>query len=206
MPIVIVDYDVGNLRSVQKAFERSGSDAIVSREASVVASASALVLPGVGAFAECMANLGKYGLSAPVKDFISSGRPFLGVCVGYQLLFEESEEFGKCRGLGIFPGKCVKFKFTPGLDKKVPHMGWNQARYTAKGRLFDGIGDDTDFYFVHSYYPVPESAITVTTTDYGDIFASSIESGNVFGTQFHPEKSQSAGLRLIKNFAALAGA
>ena len=205
MSIVIVDYDVGNLRSVQKALEKVGADAKISRHTEDIASADAVVLPGVGAFAECMNNLRSYGLETATRDFIKSGKPFLGICVGYQILFEESEEFGHSKGLGVFKGKCVKFSsdhLQPG--HKIPHMGWNQVRYVNKGRLFDGIDDGSDFYFVHSYYPEPVEGIAVGVTEYGVEFASSVEKGNVFATQFHPEKSQQSGLKLLENFTKLA--
>lgn len=205
MSIVIVDYDVGNLRSVQKGLERAGASAKISRDKEDISSATALVLPGVGAFAECMKNLGLYNLLDPVRDFIGSGRPFLGICVGYQLLFEESEEFGHCKGLGVLKGKCVKFQPNGSPGFKIPHMGWNQVDYAKPGRLFTGTPDGSDFYFVHSYYPVPEEEITVSTTEYGVPFASSVEKGNVFATQFHPEKSQRAGLKVLENFSKLAG-
>ncbi|VAX17534.1 Imidazole glycerol phosphate synthase amidotransferase subunit [hydrothermal vent metagenome] len=205
MSIVIVDYDAGNLRSVQKAFEHVGASALVTREAEAVASAPALVLPGVGAFPECMLNLRRFGLLGAVKDFIASGRPFLGICVGFQLLFDESEEFGKSEGLGVLKGKCIKFR--PPLTRryKIPHMGWNQVEYKNKGKLFEGIEDGSDFYFVHSYYPCPQEEIIVGETEYGERFASSVETGNIFGTQFHPEKSQGVGLKVLENFSSIAG-
>ncbi|VAX23412.1 Imidazole glycerol phosphate synthase amidotransferase subunit [hydrothermal vent metagenome] len=205
MSVVIVDYDVGNLRSVQKAFERVGASAVVERDAEKISSAKALVLPGVGAFAECMNNLRGFGLLEAVKDFISSGRPFLGICVGYQLLFEKSEEFGDSTGLGVFKGKCVKFKTPASSGHKIPHMGWNQVENKNKSRLLEGIEDGSDFYFVHSYYPVPEEDIVTSQTEYGEVFASSVERGNIFATQFHPEKSQRVGLKVLKNFARITG-
>lgn len=200
MPIIIVDYDAGNLRSVQKAFEKIGAQAQVSRDPADIARADALVLPGVGAFGECMAHLEKFGLVNPVKEFIASGRPFLGICVGYQILFEASEESPGVKGLGVFRGKCLKFDFRRGSGFKTPHMGWNQVRYTKKGRLFEGVADGSDFYFVHSFYPSPEDDITVSSTDYGITFSSSVEKGSVFAVQFHPEKSQRTGLAVLRNF------
>ncbi|VAX21383.1 Imidazole glycerol phosphate synthase amidotransferase subunit [hydrothermal vent metagenome] len=205
MSIVIVDYDVGNLRSVQKGLEKAGASAKISRDKEDISSATALVLPGVGAFAECMKNLGLYDLLDPVRDFISSGRPFLGICVGYQLLFEESEEFGHCKGIGALKGKCVKFDSNGASGFKIPHMGWNKVDFVKPGRLFKGVPDGSDFYFVHSFYPVPEEEITISTTNYGVDFASSVEKGNIFATQFHPEKSQRAGLKVLENFSKLSG-
>lgn len=204
MSIVIVDYDVGNLRSVQKGLEKVGAAAHISRDAKTIAGAAALVLPGVGAFPECMKNLRRFGLLEAVRGYLQTGRPFLGICVGYQLLFEESLEFGHSKGIGAIKGKCVPFEpgATPG---KIPHMGWNQVRYTKPGRLFEGIPDGSEFYFVHSYYPVPDEDVTVAETEYGVTFAAAIEKGNVFATQFHPEKSQAAGLRALENFSKLAG-
>jgi glutamine amidotransferase len=204
MPIVIVDYDAGNLRSVQKAFEKIGARAVVSRSPDDVLGADALVLPGVGAFGECMAHLEKFGLVDAVKDFIASGKPFLGICVGYQILFESSEESPGVEGLGVFKGKCLKFEFPPEAGLKVPHMGWNQVHSTKKGTLLEGVADGSDFYFVHSYYPKPEEDITVATTEYGGDFASAVERGSLFAVQFHPEKSQAVGLAVLRNFTAKA--
>jgi len=205
MPIVIVDYDVGNLRSVEKGLQKVGAAAVISRDPEVIENAEALVLPGVGAFAECMNNLTGYGLMDSVKRFLGSGRPFLGICVGYQLLFDESEEFGRARGLGVFKGRCVRFGFKAQAGSKIPHMGWNQVRIVKDSRLFKGIADGTDFYFVHSYYPAPEEEdVVVSRTEYGETFASAVERGAVFATQFHPEKSQRAGLKVLENFARIA--
>jgi glutamine amidotransferase len=202
MPIVIVDYDAGNLRSVQKAFEKIGARAVVSRRPDDVLTAEALVLPGVGAFGECMAHLEKFGLVGPVTDFIASGKPFLGICVGYQILFEESEESPGVRGLGVLKGKCLKFAPPPEAGLKVPHMGWNQVSFTKSGQLFKGVADGSDFYFVHSYYPKPEEDITVASTGYGITFASAVERGSLLAVQFHPEKSQRTGLAVLRNFTA----
>jgi len=201
--IAITDYDMGNLRSVQKAFERVGAHAEITRDPAVIESADGLVLPGVGAFGVCMDHLREYRLVEPIKSFISTGRPFLGICLGLQLLFEESEEFGSSKGLGVIRGKVVRFPETSGL--KVPHMGWNNASFAGKSPLLEGIDDGTYFYFVHSYYVVPEEDVAVTKTGYGLEFVSGIEKGNIFATQFHPEKSQSAGLRILKNFAEKVG-
>jgi len=196
--IAIVDYDMGNLRSVQKAFERVGAPAIITRDAGLIASASRLVLPGVGAFGLCMERLRGYGLVDPIKEFIAGGKPFLGICLGLQLLFEESEEFGRQEGLGILKGRVKRFA-VPGL--KVPHMGWNNVNILRTSRLFDGIPDGTHFYFVHSYYVELAEEVATGQTEYGAAFPSAIQKGNVFATQFHPEKSQSAGLKMLENFA-----
>ena len=205
MSVVIVDYDVGNLHSVKKGFEQVGATAIVSRDRQAIANADSLVLPGVGAFGTCMDNLKSFGLVKAVQEFLSSGKPFLGICVGYQLLFELSEEFGEVDGLGVLKGKCVRFSFETGKGLKIPHMGWNQVRYKKPSKLFDGISDGSDFYFVHSYYPVPEDEnIIAGQTEYGgETFCAAIEKGNIFATQFHPEKSQQTGLKVLSNFASL---
>jgi len=204
--IAVIDYEMGNLRSVQKALERVGASVVVTRDPAVIAGAEAAVLPGVGAFGACMHNLGRHGLIEPVRDFIASGRPFLGICLGMQLLFEESEEFGPIAGLGILPGRVVRFAPDPAGLRKVPHMGWNALAIRRHAPQLEGLDDGTQVYFVHSYYPVPEDdGVIATTTDYGGAFASSVRRDNVFACQFHPEKSQTAGLRLLANFAALAG-
>jgi glutamine amidotransferase len=198
-PLAIVDYGMGNLRSVQKAFERLGHAAEVTRDPERVATAPAVVLPGVGAFAACMTNLTGLGLAEPVRAAIQAGRPFLGICLGMQLLFEESEEFGPVRGLGVLPGRVVRF--ADAADRKIPHMGWNTLRVARRAPALAGIDDGSYVYFVHSYYPVPaDSSLVATTTPYGGEFASSVVRDNVFACQFHPEKSQQVGLRILDNF------
>jgi glutamine amidotransferase len=199
--IAIVDYGMGNLRSVQKAFEKVGSPAIITRDADFIMSASGLVLPGVGAFGLCMERLEGYSLIDPIKNYIASGKPFLGICLGLQLLFEESEEFGNQKGLGVLKGKVLRF---PSGDLKVPHMGWNNVRTERDSALFEGIPSDSFFYFVHSFYVQPTESVATGMTDYGVNFVSSVEKGNIYATQFHPEKSQRAGLRMLENFSRLA--
>ncbi|MBK9307543.1 MAG: imidazole glycerol phosphate synthase subunit HisH [Nitrospira sp.] len=199
--IAIIDYGMGNLRSVSKAFEAVGHQAIVTRDATSIRNASHVVLPGVGAFGDCMANVKQYGLIESIQVAIQSGKPFLGICLGLQLLFTESEEFGRHEGLDIFPGKVRAFSKDHAL--KVPHMGWNQASIQKPCPLFEGIADGANWYFVHSFFVDPDDQqITATTTTYGISFTSSIWKDNVVACQFHPEKSQAAGLRLIKNFGA----
>jgi glutamine amidotransferase len=197
--IAIIDYGMGNLRSVSKAFERLGYAAEVTRDPRRIADASHVVLPGVGAFPDCMRNLEEMGLIDPVHRALSSGKPFLGICLGLQLLFTESEEFGLHKGLGWIRGRVVRF---PGDGMKVPHMGWNTLEIRKATPMLEGLPTDAMVYFVHSYYVVPEDpGLIATTTDYGQPFASSIATGNVFACQFHPEKSQAVGLRLLRNFA-----
>lgn len=199
--IAIVDYGMGNLRSVSKAFEAVGHEAVVTRDRATIKNASHVVLPGVGAFGDCMANLERFDLVEPIRSAIQSGKPFLGICLGLQLLFTESEEFGLHKGLGIIPGKVRKFVLDPAL--KVPHMGWNQVNIQRACPLFDGIADGSNWYFVHSYFVDPaDRTVVATTTTYGIPFVSSIWKENIVACQFHPEKSQSVGLRLIKNFGA----
>ena len=197
--IAIIDYGMGNLRSVSKAFEAVGHQAVVTRDARVIGNASHVVLPGVGAFGDCMANIEHYGLVDPIRASIQSGKPFLGICLGLQVLFSESEEFGPHRGLDIIPGKVRRF--AAGSELKVPHIGWNQVYLQRACPLFDGIADGAEWYFVHSYFVVPgDQQVAATTTTYGIPFVSSIWKDNIVACQFHPEKSQAVGLRLIKNF------
>jgi len=198
--IAIIDYGRGNLGSVDNAFERLGLDAAVTQEAHVVDAADAVVLPGDGAFHDAMTNLDRLGLLPAVRRALDGQRPFLGICLGYQLLFTTSEEFGEGRGLDVIPG--VVRRFPPG--RKIPHMGWNQVSHGGRLRLFEGIPEDAYFYFVHSYYPViAEGTMGVAWCDYGVRFAAAVERGPIWATQFHPEKSQRWGLRLLENFAAL---
>jgi glutamine amidotransferase len=200
--IAIIDYEMGNLRSVQKALERVGHAAVITSDAAVLADAEKIVLPGVGAFRDAIAALRKRKLVEPIRAAINAGKPFLGICLGLQLLFDKSYEDGDYEGLGMLPGEVVRFKVP--AEYKVPHMGWNQLRFRARPPVFSGIDDGEHFYFVHSYYVVPkDSSVIATETEYPAAFCSSIWRGNLFAVQFHPEKSQAAGLRLLKNFAEL---
>ncbi len=201
--LVIIDYGMGNLRSVQKAFERVGVSAQVSRDPALIERADGVVLPGVGAFGACMDNLRRFDLVNVVRSVIDGGTPFLGICLGLQLLFDESEEFGPVAGLGILRGRCVRFrKDDPQL--RIPHMGWNQIRKRGDVPHLAGIADGTYLYFVHSYVVRPEDdQLIAATTDYGGEFVSAVRRENVFACQFHPEKSQSVGLRILKNFSEL---
>lgn len=210
--IAVIDYGMGNLRSVEKGLQRVGLEARVTRSAREIDDARAVVLPGVGAFRDCMANLDRFDLIGPVRRALASGRPFLGICLGLQVLFAESEEFGHCEGLGFFKGKVVRFpddlrEPDAGPDApalKVPHMGWNQVTRKKEVAVLRGIPEDAHFYFVHSYHVVPQDpAIIATTTGYGLEFVSSVAQGNVFASQFHPEKSQRHGLALLRNFGDL---
>jgi glutamine amidotransferase len=202
--IAVIDYGRGNLGSVEKAFERLGLEATVTQDGAVVDAADAVVLPGDGAFHDAMANLETLGLLPALRRALDGRRPFLGICLGYQLLFSASEEFGEGRGLDVVPG--VVRRFPPG--RKIPHMGWNQVRHDGRLRAFEGIPEDAYFYFVHSYYPVLAGAdggdgLGVAWCEYGPRFAAAIERGPIWATQFHPEKSQRWGLRLLENFAAM---
>jgi len=197
-----VDYDMGNLRSVRKGFQAVGSSAVITRDADAVKNADALVLPGVGAFGLCMEKLRGYGLVEPIRDFVESGKPFLGICLGLQLLFEESREFGTEKGLAILKGRVARF---PHEGLKVPHMGWNSVNIKKTSRLLEGINEGEYFYFVHSFYVEPDEEVALCKTDYSVNFVSAIEKGNIFATQFHPEKSQQAGLKILANFARMAG-
>jgi len=209
--IAIVDYGMGNLRSVSKAFEKVGCPGVVTQDPSLIEKADGLVLPGVGAFKKAMENLEHLRLVGPILAFIQSGKPFLGICLGLQLLFSESEEFSSYKGLGVFEGKVIRFPFSlPGAppaqnSPKVPHVGWNSVRIKKNPPALERIQEGTYFYFVHSFFPVPdEPGIITTITDYGGEFVSSVGKGNLFACQFHPEKSQSAGLQILQNFGRLA--
>lgn len=203
--IALIDYGSGNLRSVHKALLKAGGDVRVVKTPEEMADARAVVLPGVGAFDDCIQALDKQALLEASRKFIQSGRPFLGICVGYQALFEKSEEFNSCAaGLGIFRGKVVRFSEKNGL--KIPQIGWNQLEITkTECPLFRNVASGSYVYFVHSFFPRPaDSSIVATRTSYGETFASSVWRDNVYATQFHPEKSQKVGLQLLKNFVALA--
>jgi len=195
--IAIIDYGMGNLRSVEKGFLKVGADARVVTEPRAIDDARAVVLPGVGAFRDCMKNLSGMSLTGPVVRSIEKGKPYLGICLGLQLLFSESEEFGTYKGLDIIKGKVRKFR----TDLKVPHMGWNNVKLLRRPPVFEGIKDESFFYFVHSFYVDPEDPdVVAATTDYGITFTSMIWKDNIFATQFHPEKSQEMGLMILKNF------
>ena len=204
--IAIVDYGMGNLRSVNKAFESQGYTSIVTNDPDIIINSDGLVLPGVGAFGDCIKNLKEYKLFDVIKKFIKSGKPFLGICLGYQILFERSEESPDQKGLGLIKGKVVKFTFKKELKLKVPHMGWNQIEIKKEAELLSGIPNNSWFYFVHSYYPVPnDSSVIAISTKYGIEFTAAIQKENIFACQFHPEKSSDLGLRILRNFAKNCG-
>jgi glutamine amidotransferase len=202
--ISIVDYGIGNLRSVQKAFESVGAQASLVSRPELITSADHVVLPGVGAFADCVAKIRSSGLVEPVLQHIKSGKPFLGICVGLQMLFDVGYEDGEHAGLGVLKGKCVRFDVDQTLGLKVPHMGWNQLTRRKESPLLKDLSEDCGVYFVHSYHVQPsDESIVATTTDYGRPFVSSVWRDNVVATQFHPEKSQKVGLQILANFAAM---
>ena len=199
-PILIVDYGMANLRSVQKAFEKVGHAAEISSDPNHIAESDKVVLPGVGAFRDAIVRLRESGLAAPIVDHIHAGKPFLGICLGLQMLFSKSYEDGEHRGLDLFSGEVVRFPDTPNL--KVPHMGWNQLRIRQPAPMLVDTLDGSAVYFVHSYFVVPkDTRIIATETDYPTPFASAIWHENVFATQFHPEKSQKVGLAMLRRFA-----
>ncbi len=203
--IAIIDYGVGNLCSVQKGFEKVGYRAEVTCDPEKILRASGVVLPGVGAFGACMAGLKEHGLIPTVYRVVEKGTPFLGICVGMQILFSEGMEFGRVQGLGILKGQVVRFHPEELGGGKIPHMGWNQIRIRQTVPHLTSIADGSYVYFVHSYYPVPEDpGVVATTTFYGREFASSVCWRHVFACQFHPEKSQTVGLKILENFARLA--
>lgn len=204
--IAIVDYGMGNLRSVSKAFESQGFPVIVTRDPADIKSASGLVVPGVGAFGDCVKHLDEFGLMGPLKDFINSGKPFLGICLGLQVLFEGSEESPGLKGLGILKGKVIRFPDFKKERLKVPHMGWNQINIKKDVPVLDGIPEGSWFYFVHSYYPEPEDeSVVAITSNYGIEFTAAVQVRNIFACQFHPEKSSAYGLRILSNFASICG-
>ena len=200
--IAIVDYDAGNLKSVEKALKLLGEEVTVTRESSVLLSADRVILPGVGAFGEAMANLRKFGLDETLRQVTAQGTPLMGICLGMQLLFESSEETPDVEGLKILPGKILRIPAAPGL--KIPHMGWNSIHITPGSRLFAGLPEGAYVYFVHSYYlKAGTEDIVAASTEYGTHIHAAVESKNVCGCQFHPEKSSSVGLQILKNFASM---
>ena len=201
--IALLDYGAGNVRSVQKALTAAGGDVQLVPNPGTVAQADAVVLPGVGAFDDCINAMQRQELFEAARAFVSTGKPFLGICVGYQALFEKSEEFNSCaEGLGIFEGSVVRF---PDTEVKVPQIGWNEVQFSKPDcPILQGIESGSHFYFVHSYYPQPkDESIVATRTEYGVDFVSAVWRDNVFATQFHPEKSQKVGLQLLTNFVNL---
>jgi glutamine amidotransferase len=200
--ITIIDYGMGNLRSVQKACEKLGFETRISADAEEIATAEKLILPGVGAFRDAISHLHEQGFVEPIKRHIESNKPFLGICLGLQLLFDRSYEDGEYEGLGIIPGEVVRFPAQPGL--KVPHMGWNKLDLKQETPLLNEIPTEAHFYFVHSYFVVPEDpSVIVATSEHGEEFCAVIRRGQLFATQFHPEKSQRVGLKLLDNFGKL---
>lgn len=200
--ITIIDYDAGNMKSVEKALLHLGEDVRVSRRPQDILQADKVILPGVGNFGSAMDKLKEYGLTEIIRQVCEGGTPFLGICLGLQLLFEESEECPGVKGLGILPGKILRIPKAPGL--KIPHMGWNSLRLANDGRLFQGISQGGYVYFVHSYYlKAADERIVTATADYGVNIHASVEKGNVFACQFHPEKSGDLGLQILENFAGL---
>ncbi len=200
--IAIIDYDAGNIKSVEKALDSLGQSCVVTRNREEILGADRVVLPGVGAFGDAMGKLEQYDLVEPIRETVKSGKPFLGICLGLQLLFESSEESPRVAGLGILKGQILKIPDAPKL--KIPHMGWNSLHYDHRGRLFDGIPEESYVYFVHSYYlKAADPSIVTASTFYSVNIHASIEQGNVFACQFHPEKSSAVGLRILKNFVEI---
>jgi len=198
--IAIIDYGMGNLRSVEKGFLKVGADVRVTNKPEDVLKADGIVLPGVGAFRDCMGELTNLNLINAVVDSIKQGKPYLGICLGLQILFSESDEFGKCNGLDILKGRVIRFDLE-NKELKIPQMGWNQLNIKKDNPLFEGVPDKSYFYFVHSYYVAPDdSSVIATTTDYGIEFTSSVWKDNIYAVQFHPEKSQNLGLQVLRNF------
>lgn len=201
--IAIIDYDAGNIKSVEKALQYLGEEAVITRDAGEILMADKVILPGVGAFGDAMEKLNRYGLVPVIHEVVEKGIPFLGICLGLQLMFESSEEAPGVEGLGLLKGKIVRIPEGEGL--KVPHMGWNSLSFPKEGRLFAGIPENSYVYFVHSYYLQAEEDIVTATAEYGVTIHASVEKGNVFACQFHPEKSSHTGLTILKNFVELKG-
>lgn len=198
----IIDYDAGNIKSVEKAFLSMGEEAVITRDREVILGADRVILPGVGSFGDAMEKLHAYGLVEVIHEVVRRGKPFLGICLGLQLLFERSDESDGVPGLGLLPGEILKIPDTPGL--KIPHIGWNSLRFPNRGRLFEGIQEDAYVYFVHSYYlKAADEGIVTATTEYGTLIHASVEKDNIFACQFHPEKSSEVGLQILKNFIGI---
>ena len=198
----IIDYDAGNIKSVEKAFLSMGEEAVITRDREVILGADRVILPGVGSFGDAMEKLHAYGLVEVIHEVVRQGTPFLGICLGLQLLFERSDESDGVPGLGLLPGEILKIPDTPGL--KIPHIGWNSLRFPNRGRLFEGIQEDAYVYFVHSYYlKAADEGIVTATPENGTLIHASVEKDNIFACQFHPEKSSEVGLHILKNFIGI---
>ena len=200
--IAIIDYDAGNIKSVEKALQALGEEVIITRDANVLLNADKVILPGVGAFGDAMDKIRSYGLESVIRQIVDKGTPFLGICLGLQLMFEESDETPGVKGLGLLPGKILRIP--EGEDLKIPHMGWNSLHFTKETKLFKGIKEGAYVYFVHSYYlKAEEEDMVAATTEYGVCIHAAVEKGNVFACQFHPEKSSDVGMAILKNFISL---
>lgn len=197
--VAVIDYGSGNLRSVEKALQKSGAAPVRCAGPESLADCAAVVLPGVGSFGDCVRSLEERRLVGPLQDWLAANRPYLGICLGYQILFDTSEESPGTCGLGVWPGRVARF--VPAPERKIPHMGWNTLRRGAPDAIFDGVTDPASVFFVHSFYPIPEDNSLVTAwCDYGVPFAAAAARGRIHGVQFHPEKSQSTGLQILGNF------
>lgn len=200
--VAIIDYDAGNIKSVEKALHYLGEEAVITRDRDTILGADRVILPGVGAFGDAMEKLRTYELDKVIQEVVAQNTPFLGICLGLQLLFESSEESEGVEGLGILKGKVVRLPEENNL--KIPHIGWNSLKYPNPGRLFAGIAEDSYVYFVHSYYlQAKDPSIVTATTEYGTLIHASVEQGNVFACQFHPEKSSEVGMQILKNFLTI---
>ena len=200
--VAIIDYDAGNIKSVEKAIDYLGEEAVITRDRDTILGADRVILPGVGAFGDAMEKLRTYELDKVIQEVVAKNTPFLGICLGLQLLFESSEESEGVEGLGILKGKVVRLPEES--DLKIPHIGWNSLKYPNPGRLFTGIAEDSYVYFVHSYYlQAKDPSIVTATTEYGTLIHASVEQGNVFACQFHPEKSSEVGMQILKNFLTI---
>ena len=198
----IIDYDAGNIKSVEKALLFLGENAVITRDREELLSADRVILPGVGSFGDAMEKLHSYELTEVIHEIVHKGTPFLGICLGLQLLFERSDECDGVQGLGLLPGEILRIPDAPGL--KIPHIGWNSLKFPNKGRLFEGIQEDAYVYFVHSFYlKAADEGIVTATTEYGTFIHASVEKDNIFACQFHPEKSSEVGLRILKNFIGI---